>query len=46
MRKALIGYERVYMLSPERLSRSVDEHEAIVAALEPATTPSPRNACA
>ena len=34
MRKALLGYERLYMLSPERLARSVDEHEAIVAALE------------
>jgi DNA-binding GntR family transcriptional regulator len=34
VRKALLGYERVYMLSPERLARSVDEHEAIVAALE------------
>jgi DNA-binding GntR family transcriptional regulator len=34
VRKALVGYERQYMLSPERLARSVDEHEAIVAALE------------
>lgn len=34
MRRGLLGYERVYMLSPERLARSVDEHEAIVAALE------------
>jgi DNA-binding GntR family transcriptional regulator len=34
MRKALIGYERLYMLSRERLARSVEEHEAIVAALE------------
>jgi DNA-binding GntR family transcriptional regulator len=34
VRKALMGYERLYMLSPERLERSVDEHEAIVAALE------------
>ncbi len=34
VRKALVGYERLYMLSPERLARSVDEHEAIVAALE------------
>jgi DNA-binding GntR family transcriptional regulator len=34
MRKALLGYERLYMLSPERLAQSVDEHEAIVAALE------------
>ena len=34
MRKALLGYERLYMLSPERLARSVGEHEAIVAALE------------
>jgi DNA-binding GntR family transcriptional regulator len=34
VRKALRGYERLYMLSAERLARSVDEHEAIVAALE------------
>jgi GntR family transcriptional regulator, gluconate operon transcriptional repressor len=34
VRKALLRYERVYMLSPERLARSVDEHEAIVDALE------------
>jgi DNA-binding GntR family transcriptional regulator len=34
VRKALLGYERLYMLSPERLARSVDEHEAIIAALE------------
>jgi DNA-binding GntR family transcriptional regulator len=34
VRKALMGYERLYMLSTERLARSVDEHEAIVAALE------------
>jgi DNA-binding GntR family transcriptional regulator len=34
VRKALLRYERAYMLSPERLKRSVDEHEAIVAALE------------
>ena len=34
MRKALLRYERVYMLSRERLARSVEEHEAIVAALE------------
>jgi DNA-binding GntR family transcriptional regulator len=34
VRKALLGYERLYMLSPERLARSVGEHEAIVAALE------------
>jgi DNA-binding GntR family transcriptional regulator len=33
-RKALLSYERLYMLSPERLARSVGEHEAIVAALE------------
>jgi DNA-binding GntR family transcriptional regulator len=33
-RKALLRYERLYMLSPERLERSVGEHEAIVAALE------------
>jgi DNA-binding GntR family transcriptional regulator len=34
VRKALLRYERVYMLSPERQALSVDEHEAIVAALE------------
>jgi DNA-binding GntR family transcriptional regulator len=34
VRKALMRYERVYMLSPDRLARSVDEHEAIIAALE------------
>ena len=34
VRQALMRYERLYMLSPERLARSVDEHEAIVAALE------------
>jgi DNA-binding GntR family transcriptional regulator len=34
VRKALMRYERLYMLSPERQARSVAEHEAIVAALE------------
>jgi DNA-binding GntR family transcriptional regulator len=34
VRKALLDYEREYMLSPERLAQSVDQHEAIVAALE------------
>jgi len=34
VRRAMLGYERVYMLSPERLARSVEEHEAILAALE------------
>jgi DNA-binding GntR family transcriptional regulator len=34
VRKALLAYERLYMLSPERLARSVEQHEAIVAALE------------
>jgi DNA-binding GntR family transcriptional regulator len=34
VRQSLLAYERVYMLSPERLKRSVDQHEAIVAALE------------
>ena len=34
VRKALLRYERVYMLSRERLARSVEEHEAIVAALD------------
>ena len=34
VRQALVDYERLYLLSPERLARSVGEHEAIVAALE------------
>jgi DNA-binding GntR family transcriptional regulator len=34
VRKALMRYDRVYMLSPERTARSHGEHEAIVAALE------------
>jgi DNA-binding GntR family transcriptional regulator len=34
VRKALLRYERAYMLSPDRLARSVGEHEAIIAALE------------
>jgi DNA-binding GntR family transcriptional regulator len=34
VRRAMLGYERVYMLSRERLARSVEEHEAIVSALE------------
>ncbi len=34
VRKALLGYERLYMLSPQRLAQSVVEHDAIVAALE------------
>ena len=34
VRKALLEYERLYMLSPERLTGSADAHEAIVAALE------------
>jgi DNA-binding GntR family transcriptional regulator len=38
VRKALLRYERLYMLSPERLARSVGEHEAIVAALESGDT--------
>jgi DNA-binding GntR family transcriptional regulator len=33
-RTALLSYERVYMLSPERLARSVGQHDAIVEALE------------
>ena len=33
-RKALASYERLYMLSPERLAQSVGQHEAIVTALE------------
>lgn len=34
VRKALMRYERAYLLSPERVAQSVDEHEAIVQALE------------
>ena len=34
VRKAILGYERLYLLSPERLAGSVAEHEAVVAALE------------
>jgi RNA polymerase sigma-70 factor (TIGR02960 family) len=34
VRRAMLGYERVHMLSPARLARSVDEHEAIIRALE------------
>ena len=34
VRRAMLAYERVYMLSPERLARSVAEHEAIIDALE------------
>jgi len=34
VRKALLRYERLYLLSQERLERSVREHEAIVQALE------------
>jgi len=34
VRRAMLGYERVHMLSPERLGRSVDEHESIIQALE------------
>jgi DNA-binding GntR family transcriptional regulator len=34
VRQALLAYERVYMLSPERLARSARQHEAIVATLE------------
>jgi DNA-binding GntR family transcriptional regulator len=34
VRRALLAYERAYMLSPERLARSVGEHDAIVSALE------------
>jgi DNA-binding GntR family transcriptional regulator len=34
VRKALLGYERLYMLSPQRLALSVEQHKAIVAALE------------
>lgn len=34
VRTALVRYEHRYMLSPERVARSVEEHEAIVDALE------------
>jgi GntR family transcriptional regulator, transcriptional repressor for pyruvate dehydrogenase complex len=34
VRTALLKYERLYMLSPQRLAGSVAEHEAIVEALE------------
>jgi DNA-binding GntR family transcriptional regulator len=34
VRKALLDYERAYMLSPERVRQSVAEHEAIIEALE------------
>jgi DNA-binding GntR family transcriptional regulator len=34
VRRAMAAYERAYMLSTERLMRSVEEHEAIIAALE------------
>jgi DNA-binding GntR family transcriptional regulator len=34
VRKALIRYERLYLVSPDRLARSVEEHEAILEALE------------
>lgn len=34
IRKALLEYERNYMLSSDRLERSVAEHEAIIVALE------------
>jgi DNA-binding GntR family transcriptional regulator len=33
VRRAMLAYERVYMLSPERLARSVEQHEGIVEAL-------------
>jgi DNA-binding GntR family transcriptional regulator len=32
--RALMRYERLYLLSPERLTRSVAEHEAIIEAVE------------
>lgn len=34
VRKALARYEHAYMFSPERVARSVEEHEAILDALE------------
>jgi DNA-binding GntR family transcriptional regulator len=34
VRRALLGYEREYLVSPERLAQSVREHEAVIAALE------------
>jgi DNA-binding GntR family transcriptional regulator len=34
IKRALLGHERVYMLDPARLERSVVQHAAIIAALE------------
>lgn len=34
VRRSLLRYERVYMIDAERVTRSADEHAAIVAALE------------
>jgi DNA-binding GntR family transcriptional regulator len=34
VRRSMLAYERVYMLAPERLARSVEQHEEILAALE------------
>ena len=34
VRRALLRYERVYMLSPQRLARSAAQHDAIIDALE------------
>ena len=34
IKRALLRYERVYMVDPARIERSAAQHEAIVAALE------------
>jgi DNA-binding GntR family transcriptional regulator len=34
VRKALLGYERMYLHSPDRITQSFGEHEAIITALE------------
>ena len=34
IKRALLRYERIYMADPERVARSVAQHETIVAALE------------
>jgi DNA-binding GntR family transcriptional regulator len=34
LKRALLRYERVYMREPQRIERSVAQHEAILAALE------------
>ena len=34
VKRALLRYEQVYMLEPERVARSIAQHDAIIAALE------------